>query len=60
VLFTEATKSILTHELTHLEKHIDQLKKDTPESHYLNFEMEADQEAIKHTMMGEPIWAKFL
>jgi hypothetical protein len=41
---------ILTHELTHLELHLDQLKSDTPDSNYLAFEKEADRLAIEHTI----------
>lgn len=41
---------ILTHELTHLEFHLDQLTNDTPDSNYLAFEEEADSSAIAHTL----------
>lgn len=48
--YTAAAIFILAHELTHIEKHIDQLDADTPESNYLRFEEEADQDAILHTI----------
>jgi Zn-dependent peptidase ImmA (M78 family) len=53
--FTEAAKFILAHELTHLEKHIDQLNKETPDTHYLSFEKEADAHAIEHILKSIPL-----
>lgn len=53
--YTEAVIFILAHELTHLERHIDQLNGETPDSHYLAFEKEADEEAILHTIKGKPL-----
>jgi hypothetical protein len=52
--YTEAAKFILAHELTHLERHIDQLDSETPDSHYLAFEQEADKLAIEHVLKGIP------
>jgi len=48
--YTVAVTFILAHELTHLERHLDQLDSKTPNSHYLAFEEEADREAINHTI----------
>lgn len=50
--YTEAMKFILCHELTHLEKHFDQLTADTTISSYLEFEMEADNNAINKMKAG--------
>lgn len=52
--YTEAVKFILAHELTHLERHIDLLDKDTPDTNYLAFEDEADNLAIEHVLKGIP------
>ena len=41
--YTEAMKFILCHELTHLEKHVDNINEQTTASNYLAFEIEADQ-----------------
>lgn len=54
MFYTEAVKFILAHELTHLERHIDLLNNDTPDTHYLAFEEEADKLAIKHVLKGIP------
>ncbi|WP_426669447.1 phage exclusion protein Lit family protein [Mucilaginibacter sp. McL0603] len=53
--YTEAVSFILAHELTHLERHIDELNENTPDSHYLNFEIEADKEAIFHTIQSAKV-----
>ncbi|NCT93669.1 MAG: hypothetical protein GXC72_04535 [Chitinophagaceae bacterium] len=46
LFYTEAVKFILCHEFTHLKKHVEQINEETTESHYLNFEAEADNDAI--------------
>lgn len=53
--YTEAVIFILAHELTHLEKHVDKLIKNTPDSNFLAFEIEADKEAVLHTLKGRHV-----
>lgn len=50
--YTEAMKFILCHELTHLELHIEQINKNTTDSNYLAFEIEADNNAIDKMKAG--------
>jgi Zn-dependent peptidase ImmA (M78 family) len=52
--YTEAAKFILAHELTHLERHIDILEKDTTGSNYLAFKEETDRLPIEHVLKGIP------
>lgn len=52
MIYTEAAKFILAHELTHLERHIELLNDDTPDSQYQAFEEEADKLAIEHVIKG--------
>jgi len=52
LFYTEAVKFILAHEYTHLKLHIDQIDDQTLESHYLEYEYEADNEAIKILLKG--------
>lgn len=44
--YTEAVKFILCHEFTHAQRHIEKIGKDLPVSHYLEFEKEADENAV--------------
>ena len=52
LFYTDAIKFILAHEYTHLKSHIDHIDDNTPESYYLEFEYEADNEAIKNSLKG--------
>ncbi len=52
--YSEALKFILCHEYTHLALHIDQIEKETPDSHFLEFEKEADDKAIEYIKNGLP------
>jgi len=46
VYYTEAAKFILCHEFTHLKHHVDSIDNNTTDSHFLSFEIEADNNAI--------------
>ena len=46
IFYTEAMKFILCHEFTHLKFHVGQINSETTDSHYLIFEVEADNYAI--------------
>ncbi len=46
MLYTEAMKFILCHEFTHIKLHVNQITGNTQDSHFLNFEIEADNNAI--------------
>ncbi|RYJ44293.1 Peptidase U49, Lit peptidase [Flavobacterium beibuense] len=50
--YTEAVKFILGHEYTHLKLHADQIDANTPNSSYLVFEAEADNNAIDILIAG--------
>lgn len=50
--YTEAVKFILCHEFTHLKQHIELINDDTSDSNYLEFEVEADNNAIDMMMQG--------
>lgn len=52
MLYTEAMKFILCHEFTHIKLHVDQINETTQDSHYLNFEIEADNNAIELMKKG--------
>lgn len=52
--YTEAVKFILIHEFTHLKLHIDEINKETPDSQYLKYEIEADNNAINKIKSGLP------
>jgi hypothetical protein len=52
IYYTEAVKFILCHEFTHLKLHVDQIDTGTPDSHYLLFEEEADNNAIEMMKKG--------
>lgn len=52
LFYTEAVKFILCHEYTHLKLHIDQIDENTTNSHYLAFEIEADNNAIDMMKRG--------
>lgn len=50
--YTEAVKFILCHEFTHLTLHVDQINNEMTNSHFLEFEMEADNNAIELMRKG--------
>ncbi len=50
--YTEAVKFILCHEFTHLTLHVGQINEATIDSHFLEFEMEADNNAIELMKKG--------
>jgi hypothetical protein len=50
--YTEAVKFILCHEFTHLKLHIDQINCETTTSSYLEYEIEADNNAIDKIKAG--------
>ena len=50
--YTEAVKFILCHEFTHLKYHVDQIDNQTTNSHFLTFEIEADNNAIDMMKRG--------
>jgi len=50
--YTEAVKFIFCHELVHLDLHLEKISEDTPDSHYLEFEIEADNKAIENIKKG--------
>jgi hypothetical protein len=50
--YTEAMKFILCHELTHLERHVEQINEHTTNSNYLAYEIEADNNAIDKMKAG--------
>jgi|ERR1043165_3035399 hypothetical protein len=50
--YTEAIKFILSHELAHIKLHIDKIQNSTPESHFVEYEMEADNYAIQAVKAG--------
>ena len=50
--YTEAVKFILTHEFTHLKYHIDKIDGNTTDSCYLEYEIEADNNAIEKIKSG--------
>ncbi len=52
LFYTEAVKFILCHEFSHLKKHVDQITKETTNSHFLAFEVEADNDAIDMMIKG--------
>jgi hypothetical protein len=52
VYYTEAVKFILCHEFTHIKYHLEQLDKATTDSHFLQFEIEADNNAIDMMKKG--------
>lgn len=52
--YTEAVKFILIHEFTHLKLHVDQINKNSPISQFLQFEIEADNNAIDKVKAGLP------
>jgi hypothetical protein len=52
VFYTEAVKFILCHEYTHLKLHAEQINENTQNSHFLRFEMEADNNAIEMLIAG--------
>jgi hypothetical protein len=52
LIYTEAMKFILGHEFTHLKRHIDQIDVETPDSQFLVYEREADEEAIVIILKG--------
>lgn len=52
LFYTEAVKFILCHEFTHLKIHVDQINEETTNSHYLVFEVEADNNAIDMMKKG--------
>lgn len=52
VYYTEAVKFILCHEFTHLKLHVEQINEHTTNSHFLAFEMEADNNAIDLMKQG--------
>lgn len=54
MFYNEAVKFILCHEFIHAAKHLDELDKGIDISHYLDFEKEADSEAIK-ILKTEPL-----
>jgi len=51
--YTEAVKFILCHEYTHAKLHIDQLSSNLNNSHFLEFEKEADNNAIDMLLQGK-------
>lgn len=52
LFYTEAVKFILCHEFTHLKLHSDKITSNTAVSHYLEFEKEADENALKEIKKG--------
>ena len=52
VYYTEAVKFILCHEFTHIKYHVEQLDKVTTDSHFMQFEIEADDNAIDMMKKG--------
>lgn len=52
LFYTEAVKFILCHEFTHLKKHASELTKETSNSQYLEYELEADKDAIEMIKAG--------
>lgn len=53
--YTEAVKFILWHEYTHLKSHIDNIDENILDSHYLEYEKEADNNAIDSIVDGLPM-----
>lgn len=52
MFYTEAVKFILCHEYTHLKLHAEQIDENTQNSHFLFFEIEADNNAIDMLIAG--------
>nr|WP_288813103.1 phage exclusion protein Lit family protein [uncultured Sphingobacterium sp.] len=52
LFYTEAVKFILCHEFTHLKHHIDKIDEETSSLTFLDFEMEADNNAIDMIKQG--------
>lgn len=50
--YTEAVKFIFCHEIIHLELHFDKITSETTDSHYLEYEIEADSKAIESIKAG--------
>ncbi len=52
IYFTEAMKFILCHEFTHVKYHIEQINNNTAYSKFMDFEFEADNNAVSLTRKG--------
>lgn len=52
IFYTEAMKFILCHEYIHAKEHLDKISKDTPFSSFMDYESEADKEAIELIKKG--------
>lgn len=52
LFYTEAVKFILCHEFTHLKLHAEKITEETENSHYLEYELEADQKALEEIRKG--------
>ena len=52
LFYTDAVKFILCHEIIHLTNHVDKITSQSSDSHYLEFEIEADDKALEMMMKG--------